>query len=119
MLSTGVVARAQTPGRYYTVDQAHTGAELFATYCSACHGGQLQGVALKGPALVGAPIRARRWTMNLLFSFVSHQMPANARGSLSSREYSALMAFLLQRNGHPAGAIALRPELIRRVFDRF
>ncbi len=113
MPSTGRVT-----DRYYTAEQARDGAQLFAVRCAICHGASLQGIDRKGPALVGPPIRARRWKLALLFSYVSHEMPANARGSLSQREYLSLVAFLLQRNGHPAGPKQLSPTLLKNAPKR-
>jgi mono/diheme cytochrome c family protein len=111
------VDRAQ--GRYYTPDQARLGAQLFAAHCAACHDAQLQGIRGKGPILIGPTIRARRWPLSGLLSFISHEMPANARGSLTPPEYLSLMAFLLQKNGHPAGSKTISPTLLQNASKRF
>lgn len=104
--------------RYYTAEQARNGAQVFALRCAICHAATLQGIDRKGPALVGPPIRARHWKLGPLFSYVSHEMPANARGSLSQREYLSVVAFLLKRNGHPAGPTALSPTLLKNTAKR-
>ena len=97
-------ARAEPAGAYYTARQATAGAQDYALSCSRCHGAQLQGVG--APPLIGPGFR-NRWPVRTLYHFVSHQMPADRRGSLSPAKYDAIVAFLLQRNGHPAGAVPL------------
>jgi mono/diheme cytochrome c family protein len=106
------------PGRFYTADQARIGAKLYEANCARCHGAQLEGAAGNAPALAGPSIRARHWKLSLLLAYVSHEMPADARGSLTQREYLALMSFLLQRNGHLAGYHTLSPALLQNVSDR-
>jgi mono/diheme cytochrome c family protein len=106
-------------GRYYTTEQARAGAKVFAAHCIACHGSGLEGVASKGPPIVGPAMRARRWRIGRLYDFISHQMPANARGSLSARAYVAVAAFLLEQNGHPPGRVLLTPARISKVTQRF
>jgi hypothetical protein len=61
--------------------------------------------ALKGP---GAPITGMR-TVGDVYGFTSTQMPLDKPGSLSPAAYAALIAYLLQENGHPAGTRALTP----------
>ena len=103
----------------YTLPQARSGASVFATHCAACHGTRLEGVAGKGPALRGTFIRERRWGVAPLYRFVSHQMPADARGTLSDPQYAAVVAFLLARNGHPAGSVPLTAARAARATARF
>lgn len=102
----------------YAAAQAHTGAKIFAAHCAQCHGAQLQGT-LKGTPLVGGPMHARRWKINQMYDFMSHQMPANARGSLNADQYEALMAFLLEKNGYRAGRARLTHSQIARVTTSF
>jgi mono/diheme cytochrome c family protein len=97
-------AIAGPPASYYTAAQAAQGARLYAVNCSRCHGVDLLGTS--APPLVGPKFR-RRWPIRTLYRFTSRQMPADRRGSLTPAAYSAILAFLLQRNGHPAGAEAL------------
>jgi mono/diheme cytochrome c family protein len=97
-------ATAGPPASYYTVAQAAQGARLYAVNCSRCHGVDLLGGG--APPLIGPAFR-RRWPIRTLYRFAARQMPADRRGSLSPATYSAILAFLLQRNGHPAGAMPL------------
>ena len=109
----GTNARAAAPaGTYYTAAQAAGGAKAYAANCSQCHGAKLEGVsgpALKGPAMHGAQ------SVRDLYGMVSQQMPANAPGSLSPPTYAAIMAYLLEQNGHPAGATALTPANAKKI----
>jgi alcohol dehydrogenase (cytochrome c) len=108
LLTAAGATRAAGSGAY-TAAQASAGATVYAARCSQCHGQQLQGGA--GPALAGSSFRTsmnRSYpTAAQLYDFISKQMPADAPGSLSSREYLNVSAFLLARNGFPAGTTAL------------
>lgn len=99
-----VAAAGASSGTYYTEDQAARGARLYAVNCSRCHGVSLLGHS--APPLVGPHFRGR-WPVRTLYRFVSRQMPADRRAGLSPDTYDSILAFLLQRNGHPAGAVAL------------
>jgi mono/diheme cytochrome c family protein len=93
----------------YTKAQAATGAKAFAASCASCHGAKLQGVtapSLKGP---NSPITGIR-TVGAVYTFASTQMPLGKPGSLSPTTYAAIVAYLLQQNGHPAGTHALTPS---------
>lgn len=103
----------------YTLPQARFGASLFAAHCAACHGTRLEGVAGKGPALRRTFIRERHWSVAPFYRFVSSQMPADARGTLSEPQYDAVVAFLLARNGHPAGTTPLTAARAARATARF
>ena len=103
----------------YTLPQARSGASLFAAHCAACHGALLEGVAGKGPTLRGQVIQERRWGVATFYRFVSRQMPADARGTLSEQQYDAVIAFLLARNGHPAGTVPLTAARAARATARF
>jgi hypothetical protein len=43
-----------------------------------------------------------------LFTFMSQQMPLNDPASLKQSDYSAIMAFILKKNGYPAGTKPLK-----------
>lgn len=87
----------------YTAEQAKAGARTYAIRCAVCHGSRLEG-SYEVPALTGKFVAhwARRpvWP---LFDYVSRAMPQPAPGSLSATENAALIAFLLEANGLPAG----------------
>ncbi len=102
VLSTGV-ALAATPA-LYTAAQAKAGAGVYAQSCAMCHGADLKGGA--GPDLLGQAFAApsNHYTIGAIFSEVAEQMPAGQPGSLTHEQYDDVMAYLLQKNGYPAGA---------------
>ncbi len=106
-------ARAAGPsGAYYTAAQAAAGGKAYAANCSQCHGAALQGVS--GPPLAGPAMKGSQ-AIRDIYAVVSQQMPASAPGSLSPPTYAAIMAFLLARNGHPAGKTALTPATAKTI----
>jgi PQQ-dependent dehydrogenase (methanol/ethanol family) len=100
-------ADAATGG--YSAAQAAQGASVYGANCSSCHAQNLAGNS--GPALVGAgfhkSLDANYRTASALYGFISKQMPLSAPGSLSSKNYLAVTAFIMQKNGFAAGSTAL------------
>jgi alcohol dehydrogenase (cytochrome c) len=97
--------QAQQPDGVYTLDQAGRGQAVYAQRCSQCHGVDLGGAS--GPALVGVAF-GRTWgreglTLDDLYYVLRTTMPKGVPGSLAPAEYLAVLAYLLQRNGYPAG----------------
>jgi mono/diheme cytochrome c family protein len=98
---------APTAASWYTAAQAANGAKAYQKTCAGCHGAKLQGGM--GPALVGKQF----WLtyggkkVSTLWSAVHTTMPMTAPGSVSARNSTNIMAFLLQQNGVPAGSTAL------------
>jgi mono/diheme cytochrome c family protein len=91
----------------YTAAEAASGAKLYATECSACHGATLRGGL--GPALTGDAFTSQ-WTgepANDVYAMMAKNMPQNAPGTLTQGQALALMAFILQRNDFPAGTTPL------------
>lgn len=86
----------------YTTDQAARGAELFSSRCSGCHGADLSGGF--GPRLAPLADAWRGLSLGSLFRFVSSNMPYDNPGSLQVDQYLDVIAFVLQRNGYPAGS---------------
>jgi PQQ-dependent dehydrogenase (methanol/ethanol family) len=104
----GVTAKKSLTGAignndWYSADQAAQGKALFAQKCALCHGANLQGGA--GPPLAGSQffLRYRGKPLSALWSTVHTEMPLNAPGTLSPQESLALVAYILQKNGFPAG----------------
>jgi alcohol dehydrogenase (cytochrome c) len=97
------IAGAAGAQDWYSSEQAAQGETLFKQKCAVCHGDQLQGGA--GPTLVGNQffLRYRGQPLSALWSTIHTQMPLNAPGTLSPTESLALVAFILQKNGFPAG----------------
>lgn len=105
-LAAPLAARAAPPA-LYTAQQATAGQAVFEQHCSMCHGKALQGIS--GPTLIGQNFAApsNNFTVSAIFDEISQQMPAGAPGSLSHKDYTEVMAFILQKNGYPAGKTPL------------
>ncbi len=98
---------ASAPPAIYTAAQASTGADVFTKNCAVCHGAALQGEA--GPTLLGQSFAsaANNYTVGAIFGEIAEQMPAGAPGSLTHDQYTAVMAYILAKNGYPAGPTKL------------
>jgi mono/diheme cytochrome c family protein len=106
-VSTSV--RAADEDGWYTQDQATRGHQLFNNYCAQCHRPDLTGAA--GPALVGDTF-LQQWAnkpLNDLFAFEHSKMPATNPGSVPDDTMWNITAYILQKNGLPAGPVALGP----------
>jgi alcohol dehydrogenase (cytochrome c) len=108
-LALGAVGTAQQaiPAGVYTASQAAEGKNTYDQRCADCHLRDLSGSI--GPALAG-PSFTNAWssrTARDLFELIRTTMPQGAEGSLSEAEYVGLVAYILQANGHAAGAQAL------------
>ena len=80
----------------YTSKQASRGSELYALNCQSCH----TAASHTSPAFVakwqGRPLAD-------LFAYMREEMPKSDPGSLTARQYTLLLAYLLKMNGMPAG----------------
>ena len=95
---------------WYTDAQAARGAPLYAQSCAACHGANLEGGM--GPRLVGSPFW-QAWggkPFDRLWRETHAKMPLTAPGSQSAPVSLDVLAFILQRNGVPAGTSALTDD---------
>jgi mono/diheme cytochrome c family protein len=92
---------------WYTASQAKRGHQLFNNYCAQCHMPDLTGAM--GPALKGQQFLSAWGTRTLgdLFSFEHQNMPANNPGSVSDKQLADITAFILMKNGFPAGKTPL------------
>jgi mono/diheme cytochrome c family protein len=107
LLLSAAQAVAATPPALYTSAQAAAGAAVFAQSCAMCHGANLQGGA--GPTLLGQSFASasNNRTIGSLFSIIAYKMPLGSVGSLTHDQYTAVMAYILTKNGYPAGSTAL------------
>jgi mono/diheme cytochrome c family protein len=107
--AVGTVRAAAAEG-WYTQDQAQRGHQLYNNYCAQCHRPDLKGA--EGPALVGDAF-LRKWsskTLADLFNYEHSTMPATTPGSLPDDTMWAITAYILQRNGFPAGPASLNQQ---------
>ena len=103
---------AQTPGRFsawdgvYAEEQATRGKEEYEYNCASCHIHDLTGDSIKDvPALAGGDF-LDTWngkTVQELLDYMSANMPADSRGSLSKTTYADIAAYVLKANNFPAG----------------
>ena len=109
MVTLPLAAVSAPSGGDYTKEQAQAGAQIYSGTCSVCHGSRLQGGA--APALTGAAfarsLKTTYTTTSALFALISTQMPVNNPGSLSKKQYTQVLAFMLAKNGYPAGSVPL------------
>jgi mono/diheme cytochrome c family protein len=101
--SSAAVARSVWDG-VYTKSQASRGETTYQEVCSKCHGQNLSG-GEGGPSLAGDEFR-QKWngkTAGDLFGLIRKTMPSDDPASLSSREYSDVVAYILSVNEFPAG----------------
>lgn len=92
---------------WYTAPQAEQGHDLFNNHCAECHRPDLTGAM--GPALVGSAFKAR-WggkSIESLYQFEHQNMPATNPGSLPGDQVMQITAYILQKNGLPAGSTPL------------
>lgn len=83
----------------YSAEQAAQGKEIYQRVCSACHVlDYYAGDVLR--VWEGTPVFG-------LYDLIRTKMPENNPGSLRSREYVAMIAYILELNGMPPGEEAL------------
>lgn len=102
----GLVAAASrtTWDGVFTEEQALDGDVVYQERCSTCHGPNLEG-GEDAPPLVGTQFSGV-WegrTLADLLSRMQGTMPKDAPGSLGLDDYTNIVAFVLRRNGFPAG----------------
>jgi polar amino acid transport system substrate-binding protein len=102
-LSAAAYAYAATVPAIYTARQASDGHTVFTQNCASCHNNDLSGGV--GPALAGADFASAsdKLSIGKIFTFLSTQMPDGNGGSLTHPQYEDVMAYILSKNGYPAG----------------
>ena len=92
----------------YTDAQAKRGDAIYGDRCASCHAPDLSGMD-QAPALAGAEFRTE-WndlSMKDLFERTRISMPADKPGSLEGTQVADVLAFVLAKNGFPAGPTEL------------
>ncbi len=97
----------------YTAAQAARGKAAYQSACSRCHRDDLSGYSeiLRGDRFLE---RWREDNLNSLSARVQ-TMPPNAPGSLSESAYADIIAYILQVNQFPSGAVDLKPRDFSRI----
>ncbi|MBK6817316.1 MAG: PQQ-binding-like beta-propeller repeat protein [Saprospiraceae bacterium] len=98
-------------GGVYTTEQAVSVAMLYSTACASCHGPAGRGTE-GGPPLTGSLFLSKWKDLPLanLFDLTKNTMPKNNPRAYDDSIYVSLIAYLLQLNNYPAGALALSPD---------
>lgn len=99
VVSAQAPAAKTTKGRVYSAAQAARGEQTYMSSCVSCH----PPATYKGAVFLNWQGRS----LSDLLDFLSEKMPKNDPGSLSIKEYTQVMAFLLKLNGMPAGQAEL------------
>ena len=105
------LAQQSTLDGVYTAEQASDGATVYVRSCVECHGVTLRG-SEAGPALVGNAFWDKWGGQSLaaFYQITATTMPVNNPNGFAPAEYAAVVAFMLQQNGLPAGDQALSPD---------
>lgn len=113
-------AAGQSNRGLFTVSQVARGKAVYQRSCASCHGAALSGG--NAPPLAGTVFQAN-WshpsmTVDDLFFLVRTTMPPKAAGSVTIEDHAAVVAYILQTNGYPAGAttLALRSPGLDKPF---
>jgi mono/diheme cytochrome c family protein len=94
---------ADTSG-IFTKAQAEAGKDLYEVQCSFCHGARE----------FAGNIFQRRWLtppVSGIFAHILNTMPQDAPGSLAPDQVAAIVAYILELNGQPAGSTPLPVEM--------
>jgi cytochrome c5 len=107
---TAAVAAQETPSVWngvFTAEQAERGKAAYTKHCSRCHGEDLAGRR-------DYPLTGERFfdhweahTLEHLFKLIRDSMPPDAINAVDVNDKRDVMAYLLQRNGFPAGTTEL------------
>jgi mono/diheme cytochrome c family protein len=118
-----VIALAQEASKntwdgVYTEEQAKRGEGLYSQSCASCHAPDLTGVDA-APSLTGPGFNSG-WsdlTVGDLLERIRTTMPADGPGSLSRQQYTDIIAFLLAKDGFPAGQTELpqQTEILKQI----
>ena len=107
--------RAADDKGWYTADQAARGRPAYDSYCAQCHGPQLKGAL--GPPLIGDAF-INKWAHQPLLDLFNDQqsrMPPTNPGSVPQDTMWLITAYILQKNGFPAGASPLNAQTAARA----
>jgi mono/diheme cytochrome c family protein len=107
--------RAADDKGWYTADQAARGHPAYNSYCAQCHGPELKGAM--GPPLLGDAF-INKWAHKPLldlFNYEQSKMPPTNPGSVPEDKMWLITAYILQKNGFPAGSSPLDAQTAARA----
>jgi mono/diheme cytochrome c family protein len=100
-----------TRDKVYSKEQADRGGKLYVSLCRSCHDPAYLAQGKKaGPELTGEKFLTK-WsghTLGELHTSILTTMPNDGSAFLDDDQTSDLLAYLLQANGFPEGAAALK-----------
>ena len=115
LLAGSVLSAQSSPARpartlrdgVYTAVQATRGQATYEMHCAECHMHDLAGHEYAG-ALAGFGFQLK-WQDASLGELLGRirSMPLGSPGSLTGREYVDILAYVIERNGFPAGTTEL------------
>jgi mono/diheme cytochrome c family protein len=118
ILAAGIAAsvgvRAADDKGWFTADQATKGHPAYNSYCAQCHGPGLNGAM--GPPLQGDAF-INKWAnkpLTELFNYQQTKMPPTNPGSVPEDKMWLITAYILQKNGFPAGSSPLNAQTAAR-----
>jgi cytochrome c len=101
----------------FSYEQSRRGEALYLEICVECHEKDLAGGGYVDefiPPLVGEDFLSEwaPWTVGDLFEYVTTEMPPERedRHGITANNYTDILAYVLERNGFPAGQSELPPE---------
>ena len=102
-VATAQSAARSTKDRIYSSAQAAQGRDVYDGRCKSCH----TAISHTGP-----PFRANwdKRPLSDLFDYMLEKMPKDAPGTLSTEEYTQVLAYILRMNGMPAGPDELKSD---------
>ena len=96
----------------YTDAQAERGRNAYAQACASCHADDLRGKST-APSLIEESFTFLWADMSVgdLFERTRMLMPSDRPGSLSAATYADIIAFVMSKNGFPAGSTELGTDV--------
>jgi mono/diheme cytochrome c family protein len=96
-------------------NQVAAGQGVYLKHCARCHGEKGEGI--DAPALIGEGAnRLQSYpTAAILYRYVRFLMPLDAPDSLPEKDYWAVVAYLLVRNGVINDRVPVGPETAERI----
>ena len=99
----------------FTEEQSRRGESQYLETCKRCHQRDLGGDFVEdSPPLVGDEFLSNwtPWTVGDLFEFMTIEMPPKPkdRRHVTAENYADIIAYILDKNGFPAGPVELPPE---------